>query len=162
MAAVGRNWRKLRPRRAGPRRRKSLPSGSGWRTRNGSAWNGKAQKSPPRRRSPRSWATYEPEQKMASGMVVLSGRERQAPVQQALQRLCPSLQAEFPGGDVVLSALSFPPLPLGFELGEATACGGFFWGRLIISRAGLLPPIQGYKETILNSFYNKAGALPSV
>ena len=35
--------------------------------------------------------TYEPKQEMASGMGVLPGRERQAPVQQALQRLCPSL-----------------------------------------------------------------------
>ena len=60
-----------KPRRAGPRRRKSLPSGSGWRTRNGSARNGKARTSLPCRRSSRSWATYEPEQEMASGMVVL-------------------------------------------------------------------------------------------
>ena len=66
---------------------------------------------------------------MASGMGVLPGRERQAPVQQAMQGLCPSLQAEFPGGGVVLSALSFPPLQkvweLGFKTGEATAYGGF-------------------------------------
>ena len=41
---------------------------------------GKARTSPPHRRSPRSWATYEPEQEMASGMVVLPGRERQTPV----------------------------------------------------------------------------------
>ena len=58
---------------------------------------------------------------MASGMGVLPGRERQAPVQQAMQGLCPSLQAEFPGGGVVLSALSFPPFPkvqkLGFKMG---------------------------------------------
>ena len=69
----------------------------------------KERTSPPRRRSPRSWATYEPEQEMASGMGVLPGRERQAPVQQALQGLYPSLQTGFPGGGVVLSALSFPP-----------------------------------------------------
>jgi len=46
-----------------------------------------------------------------------------------MQGLCPSLQAEFPGGGVVLSALSFPPLQkvweLGFKTGEATAYGGF-------------------------------------
>lgn len=73
--------------------------------------------------------TYEPEQEMASGMGVLSGRERQASVQQALQGLCPSLQAEFPGGSGVLSALSFPPFQkvreLGFKASEKTACGGF-------------------------------------
>ena len=66
---------------------------------------------------------------MASGMGVLPGRERQAPVQQALQRLCPSLQAEFPGGGGVLSTLSFLPLQkvreLEFRIGEETACGGF-------------------------------------
>ena len=65
---------------------------------------------------------------MASGMGVLPGRERQAPVQQTLQGLCPSLQAEFPGGGI-LSALSFPPFQkvreLGFKMGEKTACGGF-------------------------------------
>ena len=67
---------------------------------------------------------------MASGMGVLPGRERQAPVQQALQGLCPSLQAEFPGGGGILSALSFPPFQkvreLGFKMGEETACSGFF------------------------------------
>ena len=66
---------------------------------------------------------------MASGMGVLPGRERQASVQQALQGLCPSLQAEFPGGSVVLSALSFSPFQkvreLGFKMDEETACGGF-------------------------------------
>ena len=76
----GRNWRKPRMRRAGPHRRKSPLSGNGWRTQNGSARNGKARTSLPRRRSPRSWATYEPEQEMASGMGVLPGRERQASV----------------------------------------------------------------------------------
>lgn len=49
--------------------------------------------------------TYEPEQEMASGMGVLPGRERQASVQQALQGLCPSLQAEFPGASHRLSTL---------------------------------------------------------
>ena len=66
---------------------------------------------------------------MASGMVVLPGRERQAPVQQAMQGLYPSLQAEFPGGGVVLSALSFPPFQkvreLGFKMGQEAVCGGF-------------------------------------
>ena len=66
---------------------------------------------------------------MASGMGVLPGREWQAPVQQALQGLCPSLQAEFPGGGVVLSALSFPPFQkvqeLEFKIGDKTACIGF-------------------------------------
>ena len=73
--------------------------------------------------------TYEPEQEMAPGISVLPGRERQTPVQQALQGLCPSLQAEFPGGGGVLSALSFPPFQkvreLGSKMGEETACGGF-------------------------------------
>ena len=73
--------------------------------------------------------TYEPEQEMASGMGVLPGRERQAPVQQAMQGLCSSLQAEFPGGGIVLSALSFPPFQkvreLGFKTCEKTACVGF-------------------------------------
>ena len=66
---------------------------------------------------------------MASGMGVLPGRERQTPVQQAMQGLYPSLQAEFPGGGGVLSALSFPPFQkvreLGFKMGEETGCGGF-------------------------------------
>jgi len=39
------------------------------------------------------------------------------------------LQAEFPDGGVVLSALSFPPLQkvqeLGLKMGEESACGGF-------------------------------------
>ena len=46
-----------------------------------------------------------------------------------MQGLCPSLQAEFPGGGVVLSALSFPPFQkvreLGFKTGKETGCGGF-------------------------------------
>ncbi len=46
-----------------------------------------------------------------------------------MQGLCPSLQTEFPGGGVVLSALSFQPFQkvreLGFKMGEETACGGF-------------------------------------
>lgn len=66
---------------------------------------------------------------MASGMGVLPGRERQAPVQQALQGLCPSLQAEFPGGGGVLPKLSFSPFQktqeLGFKIGEETAYGSF-------------------------------------
>ena len=114
-------------RHAEPRRRKSPLSGNGWRTQSGSA----ASASPRTRlirRSPRSM-TYESEQEMASGMGVLPGRERQAPVQQALQGLCPSLQTEFPGGGGVLSALSFPPFQkareLGLKMGEETACGGF-------------------------------------
>jgi len=47
-----------------------------------------------------------------------------------MQGLCPSLQAELPGGGVVLSTLSFPPLQkvrkLGFKIGKETACDGFF------------------------------------
>ena len=71
---------------------------------------------------------------MASGMGVLPGRERQASVQQALQGLCPSLQAEFPGGGGILPALSFPPLQkvqkLVFKMGPKVACGSFFvWGQ---------------------------------
>lgn len=66
---------------------------------------------------------------MASGMGVLPGRERQAPIQQALQRLCPPMQAEFSGGGVDLSALSFPPFQkvqeLEFKIGDKTACIGF-------------------------------------
>lgn len=73
--------------------------------------------------------TCEPEQKVAAGMVLLPGGERPPQVQQDLQGLCPSLQAEFPGGGVVLSALSFQPFQkvreLGFKMGEETACGGF-------------------------------------
>ena len=57
---------------------KSPLSGNGWRTQNGSA----ASASPRTRlirKSPRSM-TYEPKQKMASGMGVLPGRERQTQV----------------------------------------------------------------------------------
>ena len=77
---------------------------------------------------------------MASGMGVLPGRERQAPVQQALQGLCPSLQAEFPGGGVVLSALSFPPFQkvreLGFKTGKETAVAFFPCRGSMISYVG--------------------------
>ena len=66
---------------------------------------------------------------MASGMGVLPGQERQAPVQQALQGLCPSLQAEFPGSGGSLPALSFPPFQkvqeLEFKIGDKTTCIGF-------------------------------------
>lgn len=51
-----------------------------WRMQNGSVGCGKPQRNPPRRRSPQSWATYEPEQEMAAGMGVLPGQERQMPV----------------------------------------------------------------------------------
>ena len=77
---------------------------------------------------------------MASGMVVLPVRERQAQVQQALQELCSSLQAEFPGGGAVLSALSFQPFQkvreLGFKMDEETACGGFLCRGSMISYVG--------------------------
>lgn len=73
--------------------------------------------------------TCEPEQEVAAGMGFLPGGERPPQVQQGLQGLCPSLQAEFPGGGAVLSALSFPPLPktqkLGSKTGQGTDCGGF-------------------------------------
>jgi hypothetical protein len=46
-----------------------------------------------------------------------------------MQGLYPSLQAEFPGGGVVLSALSFPPFQkvreLGFKTVKETGCDGF-------------------------------------
>ena len=71
---------------------------------------GKTRTSPPRRKIRRSWATYELEQEMASGMSVLPERERQAPIQQALQRLCPSLQTEVSDCGGIVPALSFPPL----------------------------------------------------
>ena len=77
---------------------------------------------------------------MASGMGVLPGRERQAPVQQALQGLCPPLQAEFPGSGGVLPALSFSPFKkvqkLVLKMGEETACGGFPCRGSMISHAG--------------------------
>ena len=56
MAAVVRNWRKPRPRRAGPRRRRKPSIRSGWRTQTG-VWDAKSPgPSLPRRRSPRRWA----------------------------------------------------------------------------------------------------------
>ena len=39
---------------------------------NESVQNEKHRTNPPRRRSPRRWATYEPEQEMADGVVALS------------------------------------------------------------------------------------------
>ena len=43
--------------------------------------------------------------------------------------LCPSLQAEFPGGGVVLSALSFPPFQkvreLGFKMAKKQPVAAF-------------------------------------
>ena len=61
--------------------------------------------------------------------VFLSCRDEEQDCTQAMQGLCPSLQAEFPGGGAVLSALSFPPLPktqkLGSKTGQGTDCGGF-------------------------------------
>ena len=66
---------------------------------------------------------------MVPKMDVLPGREPQAPVQQTLQRLYPSLQAEFPGSSGILPALSFSPLPkvqeLGLKMGKETTCRGF-------------------------------------
>ena len=89
--------------------------------------------------------TYELEQEMASGMSVLPGRERQASVQQTLQGLCPSLQAELPGGGGVLSALSFPPFQkareLGFKMGKEIACVGFSGSLLYDFLYEPAPPI---------------------
>ena len=42
--------------------------------------DGKARTSPPCKRGSRNWVTYEAEQEMASGMVVLPGRGQQTPV----------------------------------------------------------------------------------
>ena len=50
--AVVRKWRKPRPRRIGPRRRKSPLFGDGWRTQSGSVGFGKPRTSLQRRRSP--------------------------------------------------------------------------------------------------------------
>ena len=75
----GRRGEEPRVRRAGPRRRRSPPSGNGWRRPSGSA----ASASPRTRlsrRSPRS-TTYEPEQEVAAGMVLLPGGERPPQVQ---------------------------------------------------------------------------------
>lgn len=58
----------------------------------------------PTRRSPRS-TTYEPEQEVAAGMGFLPGGERPPQVQQGLQGLCPSLQAELPGSSYLLPSL---------------------------------------------------------
>jgi len=62
------------------KRRRSLPSGNGWRMPNGSV----PSISPRRARSPavmcRSMTAYEPKQEVAAGMGVLPGRERQAAV----------------------------------------------------------------------------------
>ena len=78
-ADAARNWKKPRGTQSG-RRRRSLPSVSGWRTQNGSV----PSTSPRRARSPvvmcRSMTAYEPKQEMAAGMGVLSGRERQTAV----------------------------------------------------------------------------------
>ena len=49
--------------------------------------------------------TYEPEQEVAAGVVLLPGGKRPPQVQQDLQGLCPSLQAEFPGDPHRLSPL---------------------------------------------------------
>ena len=49
--------------------------------------------------------TYEPEQEVAAGVVLLPGGEWPPQVQQDLQGMCPSLQAEFPGGSYFLSPL---------------------------------------------------------
>ena len=56
------------------------PSGSGWRTRNGSVRSVSLRRRDAPAVKPRSMASYEPEQEMAAGMGVLSGRERQTPV----------------------------------------------------------------------------------
>ena len=88
---------------AGPRRRKSPPSGIGWRRPSGSP-SSASPRTKPTRRSPRSM-TYEPEQEVAAGVGFLPGRERPPQVQQGLQGLCPPLQAEFSGGSYLLSPL---------------------------------------------------------
>lgn len=53
---------------------------NGWQMPNGSAPSAKPPKRARRRKSPRSWATYEPKQEMETGMVLLPGRKRQAAV----------------------------------------------------------------------------------
>ncbi len=37
-------------------------------------------------------------------------------------------------------------------MGKETACGGFFRGRLMISHAGFLPPIQGVQRDNFKQF----------
>ena len=49
--------------------------------------------------------TYEPEQEVAAGVVLLPGGERPPQVQQGLQGLRPPLQAELPGCPHRLSPL---------------------------------------------------------
>ena len=72
----GRRGEELEKAQAEARRttpEKSPLFGSIWRARNRSARNRNARTILPHRRSPRRWATYEPEQEMASGMGVLPG-----------------------------------------------------------------------------------------
>jgi len=47
----------------------------------------------------------EPEKEVAAGMGFLPGGERPPQVQQGLQGLCPSLQAELPGSSYLLPSL---------------------------------------------------------
>ena len=70
----GEELEKPRVRRAGPRRRRSPPSGNGWRRPSGSAASA-SPRTGPSRRSPRSM-TCEPEQEVAAGMVLLPRGER--------------------------------------------------------------------------------------
>ena len=101
-----RSWRRPRSTRSGRSRKKSPPSGNGWRRQSRSARSSRP--GLPRRRSPRSWGSDEPGREVAAGMGLLPGGERQAAVQPALQGLRPSLQAELPGGGVGLPALPVP------------------------------------------------------
>ena len=105
-AGGARSWRRPGSTRSGRSQRKSPPSGNGWRRQSRSARSS----SPglPRRKSPRSWGNDEPGREVAAGMGLLPGGEWQAAVQPALQGLCPSLQAELPGGGIGLPALPVP------------------------------------------------------
>ena len=102
---------------------------------------------------------------MASGMGVLPGRERQASVQQALQGLCPSLQAEFPGGGGVLSALSFPPFQkvreLGFKTGKETAVAFFPCRDSMISHVGAAGCVCIGKKRIFTFRQNRGAVIGS-
>ncbi len=93
---------------------------------------------------------------MASGMGVVPGRERQAPVQQALQGLRPSLQAELPGGGGVLPTLSIPSFQkvkgLGFKMGGKNRPRRPFWASPYDFSCWTVPLILGGRSVHFERF----------
>ena len=100
---------------------------------------------------------------MASGVVLLPGRERQTAIQQGLPWLYPRLQAEFPGDPDSLSPLHFGEIEKvwwqGFKNGQIISCIDLSEGRLYVFLCGgFLPPWRSYRGQNQHFYKRKKGA----